>query len=78
MPNIASVLKDEISRFPAKKCAVETSSLKKSSTTHRSDIAALKRRVQELERQLRRLGRAGESSGPAAANEEFDFARQSL
>jgi DNA-binding transcriptional regulator YiaG len=70
MPNIASVLKDEISRISRKEMRRETSSLKKSSTTHRSEIAALKRRVQELERQLRRLGRAGESSGPAAANEE--------
>ena len=36
----------------------------------RSEIAALKRRVQDLERQLRRVGRAGESSQPAAANED--------
>jgi DNA-binding transcriptional regulator YiaG len=70
MPNIASVLKDEISRISRKEMRRETSSLKKSSTSHRSDIAALKRRVQELERQLRRLGRAGESSAPAAANED--------
>ena len=69
MPNIASVLKDEISRISRKEMRRETSSLKKSSTTHRSEIAALKRRVQELERQLRRLGRAGESSGSPAANE---------
>lgn len=48
----------------------ETSSLKKASTTHRSEIAALKRRVFELERQLRRVGRAGKSSPPAAANED--------
>ena len=70
MPNIAFVLKDEISRVSRKEMRRETSSLKKSSTTHRSEIAALKRRVQELERQLRRLGRAGESAGAAAANED--------
>jgi len=70
MSNIASVLKEEISRISRKEIRREISSLKKSSTTYRSDIAALKRRVQELERQLRRLGRAGESSGPAAANED--------
>ncbi|HSC65214.1 MAG TPA: hypothetical protein VLD35_16340, partial [Caldimonas sp.] len=70
MPNIASVLKDEISRISRKEMRRETSSLKKSSTTHRSEIAALKRRVQELERQLRRLGRTADSSGPVAANEE--------
>ena len=70
MPNIASVLKDEISRISRKEMRRETASLKKSSTTQRSEIAALKRRVQELERQLRRLGRAGESAGAAAANED--------
>jgi DNA-binding transcriptional regulator YiaG len=70
MSNIASVLKDEISRISRKEIRRETSSLKKSSTTHRSEIAALKRRVQELERQLRKLGRAGGSSQPAAANED--------
>ncbi len=63
-------LKDEISRVSRKEIRRETSSLKKSSTTHRSEIAALKRRVQELERQLRNVGRPGESSQPAAANEE--------
>ncbi len=70
MSNVASVLKEEISRISRKEIRRETSSLKKSSTTHRSDIAALKRRVQELERQLRRAGREGERSVPAAANED--------
>ena len=53
--NVASVLKEEISRISRKEIRRETSSLKKSSTTYRSEIAALKRRVQELERQLRRV-----------------------
>jgi Helix-turn-helix. len=70
MSNIASVLKEEISRISRKEIRRETSSLKRSSTTYRSEIAALKRRVQELERQLRRVNRAGASSPPAAANED--------
>ena len=70
MPNIASVLKDEISRISRREMRRETSFLKKSSTTHRSDIAALKRRVQELERQLRRASRRVEPAAPAAANED--------
>ncbi len=72
MSNVASVLKEEISRVARKEIRRETSSLKKSSATHRSDIAALKRRVQELERQLRRAGKREEASGPAAANEDTD------
>ena len=70
MSNIASVLREEISRISRKEIRRETASLKKSSTTHRSEIAALKRRVQELERQLRRVGRGGQSSPPPAANED--------
>jgi DNA-binding transcriptional regulator YiaG len=70
MSNVASALKEEISRVARKEIRRETSSLKKSSTTYRSEIAALKRRVGELERQLRRVGRAGQSSSPAAANED--------
>ena len=68
MSNVASVLKEEISRISRKEIRRETSSLKKSFTTHRSEIAALKRRVLELERQLRRAGRGGRSSAPTAAN----------
>src|SRR5580765_5466060 len=70
MSNIASVLREEISRISRKEIRRETASLKKSSTTHRSDIAALKRRVQELERQLRRVAQGPERSVPAAANED--------
>ena len=70
MSNIASALKEEVSRIARKEIRRETLSLKKSSTTHRADIAALKRRLHELERQLRRVGGAAESSGPAAANED--------
>jgi DNA-binding transcriptional regulator YiaG len=70
MSNVASALKDEISRISRKEIRRETSSLKKSSTSHRSEIAALKRRVQELERHLRKVSRAGEPSQPAAANED--------
>jgi len=61
---------DEISRISRKEIRHEASSIKKYFTTHRSEIAALTRRVQALERQLRTVGRAGERSQPAAANED--------
>jgi len=70
MSNIASALKEEISRISRKEIRREMSSLKKSSTTHRSEIAALKRRVLDVERHLRRAGGAGQSAQPAAANED--------
>ena len=57
MPNIASVLKDEIARVARKELRAETEKLKKASAQYRSDIAALKRRVADLERQVSRFER---------------------
>lgn len=54
MPNIASALKAEISRVARKAIREETSSLKQGIAAYRSEIAALKRRTQALEQQLRR------------------------
>lgn len=58
MANIASVLKEEITRLARKEIRSETEGLKKASAHFRSEIAALKRRVAALEQQLSRLGRA--------------------
>ena len=70
MSNIASALKEEISCISRKEIRRETAVLKKSSGIHRSEIAALKRRVLEFERHLRKVSRAGEQSMPVAANED--------
>lgn len=56
--NIAAVLKSEIVRLARKEVRNETQALKKTATHHRSEIAALKRRVMELEKQLRRQAKA--------------------
>lgn len=57
MPNIAAVLKAEISRVARKEHKAATQSLKKLTSAQRSDIAELKRRVQALEKQLKALSR---------------------
>jgi hypothetical protein len=49
MPNIASVLKDEISRDARKEIRGETASLKKALSAYRTDLATLKHRAQALE-----------------------------
>ena len=54
MPNIASVLKEEIVRLARKELRTETEGLKKAAAQYRSDIAGLKRRVTSLEKQLAR------------------------
>lgn len=58
MPNIASVLKAEITRIARKEIRAETESLKNASAASRAEIAALKRRCQSLEQELRRLGKS--------------------
>lgn len=50
MPNIASVLKDEIARIARKEIRREVGTLRKASAHYRRDIAALKKQVSRLER----------------------------
>jgi DNA-binding transcriptional regulator YiaG len=64
MPNIAALLKAEISRVARKEMRSETAALKKAAKLHRAEIVALKRRTQALEEQLRRLGRASAKAVP--------------
>ena len=70
MSNVATVLKEEIARVARKEIRRETASLKKASAAYRLEIAALKRRALELERQLRRLGKGADASAPAAGNDD--------
>jgi DNA-binding transcriptional regulator YiaG len=71
MPNIASLLKQEISRIARKELRRETAALKKASATHRSEIAALKRRVAEMERQRRADSKSAPRASPAANDESI-------
>lgn len=67
MTNIASVLKGEISRVARKEVRAETQALKKAVGVYRTEIAALKRRAQALEQELRRLGKAASKATAKAA-----------
>jgi DNA-binding transcriptional regulator YiaG len=82
MPNIAAVLKSEIARVARKEIRVETLSLKKAATAHRSEIAAMKRRTQALERQVasltRRLARAVPSGKAEASGKSPRFSAKGL
>ena len=57
MPNIANILKLEISRIARKEVRGETQGLKKAVATYRNEIASLKRRAKDLEDQVRQLGK---------------------
>jgi DNA-binding transcriptional regulator YiaG len=70
LPNIASVLKAEISRVARKEVRAELLGLKKAIAAHRAQIAALKRRIHTLEQALRRLSKASTRDPAVAAAEE--------
>ena len=59
MPNLASALKEEIVRLARKEIRGEIEGMKNASAQYRSDIAALKRRVVVLEKQVTRLSKEG-------------------
>jgi DNA-binding transcriptional regulator YiaG len=69
MPNIASLLKSEISRVARKEVRGETLGLKKAVTGYRAEIAALKRRAHALEQELRRLSKASPKPAPVETDE---------
>ena len=69
MPNIATVLKEEITRLSRRELRVETDGLKKSAGQYRSDIAALKKRVHVLEQQLKAITKFLSKTAPAVSVE---------
>ena len=81
MPNVASILKSEISRVARKEVRGETVPLKKAVSAYRTEIAALKRRAQTLEQALKRLSKVHMPAPKADAAEEpgrFRFIAKSL
>ena len=76
MPNIATLLKSEITRLARKEVRAEVAQLRKSAAGHRSEIAALKRRLAELEGLANRAGRRSTraAAAPSAADGGADEA----
>ncbi len=56
MPNIGTVLREEIARLSRKEGRNQFSATKKATAQHRRDIAGLKRQVAQLQRQVTQLG----------------------
>ena len=57
MPNIGTVLRDEIARLSRKEVRSQVDTTRKFTAQHRHDIAALKRQIAQLERQVALLSR---------------------
>ena len=69
LADINRLLKEEIARLARREIRSETERLKKASSQYRADIAALKRQVADLEKQL---GRAARKVAPASSAETSD------
>ena len=65
MPNIATVLKEEIVRLARKEVRRQTHALRKASAEYRKDIAEMKRRVSDLQRKVTPLERQVLKNVPA-------------
>jgi len=70
MANIATLLKDEISRLSRREIRKHANPLRKAAAAHRREIAALKRQVIELHRRLGALAKT--ASQPRAAVESSE------
>jgi DNA-binding transcriptional regulator YiaG len=78
MPNFTSALKEEIVRLARKELRQETEKLKKASTTYRSEIAALKRRVATLEKQLVQVSRKNPAKETPTEGTKVRFSAKGL
>ncbi|HEX7328647.1 MAG TPA: helix-turn-helix transcriptional regulator [Casimicrobiaceae bacterium] len=67
MPNVGSVLREEITRLSRREIRRQTQHTKKLTAEHRHHIAALNRKLVELERTLTKLVRHAASQTSAAA-----------
>ena len=82
MSNIGTVLREEISRLSRKEIRSQVDSTKKLTAQHRRDIAALKRHVADLERQvtllLRRSSGTRTEVSPEASAKPIRFSAMRL
>ena len=69
MPNIGTVLREEISRLSRKESRSQVDATRKATAQHRRDIAALKRQVGQLERQVAQLSYKVLGAPPAVSSD---------
>lgn len=75
MPNIAALLKSEISRVARREIRSETEALRKAVATYRMEIASLKRRLQALEKVSSRKSRPALQVAAEGNGEVTEFVR---
>lgn len=71
MPNIGSLLKEEIARLSRREARRQNAALKKAAAAHRKHIAALRQQIVALEKQVKSLGsRVGRTPAAASVGED--------
>lgn len=76
MPDIASTLKAEIARIARKELRAEFEPIRKANSQYRSAIAALRKKVDQVERQLRRATGGGRGRAAPVAQGDAEQPRQ--
>jgi len=66
MPNVGTILKDEITRLSKKAVREQVGPMQASASAQRKQLATLKKQVQELQRELAQLRRAADRAQPQA------------
>lgn len=72
MSKLSTLFSDEISRLARREIRRETQALKKANAAYRSDIAALKKRVKQLEQQARQLAKGTKAPKPVIEMEKAE------
>jgi DNA-binding transcriptional regulator YiaG len=72
MPNLGNVLKDEVVRLCRKELRKELGPVRKITTAHRRDLAALKRQLAEAQRRVQLLERQAARAGAARPQPSTD------
>lgn len=75
MPNIAALLKGEITRIARREVRVETERLKQASTAYRAQVRDLRDQVAALKRQVAQLTKANGTAKPVASPIDASKAR---
>lgn len=70
MSDIASLLKSEISRLSKKTIRQHMAPVQAATTSHRRQLAAMKRQIAQLEQEVKKLRRVAGSSAQSKASEE--------
>ena len=78
MSTIAIALKSEISRIARKEMRAETEALKKTSASQRRELAAVKKHLLELERQVKKGARQAKTARAAKPDQAAELSGQKI